>query len=193
MDKSTSDHRIIIAGFGGQGILTLGKLLCRAAISEGRKVTYMPAYGTEVRGGTANCHVVISENRIFSPLVEEADSLLILNQLSYRRFIDKLRPSGLLVINSSLVDPSDSGRPGDNGAPSDCRMLSIPATRKAAELGNVIFANVLMLGAFVKATGICKDENILAALEESLKGKKKELLETNREAYQNGAALVAQQ
>jgi 2-oxoglutarate ferredoxin oxidoreductase subunit gamma len=193
MDKSTSDHRIIIAGFGGQGILTLGKLLCRAAISEGKKVSYMPAYGTEVRGGTANCHVVISENRIFSPLVEEADSLLILNQLSYRRFIDKLRPSGLLVINSSLVDPSDSGRPGDNGAPGDCRMLSIPATRKAAELGNVIFANVLMLGAFVRATGICKDEHILAALAESLKGKKKNLLDTNREAYQTGAGLVAQQ
>ncbi len=190
MDKSTSDYRIIIAGFGGQGILTLGKLLCRAAINEGKRVTYMPAYGSEVRGGTANCHVVISDSEIYSPLVEEADSLLILNQLSYRRFADRLRRSGLLVINSSLVDPSDTGRPGDNGAEDNRRMLSVPATQQAADMGNVIFANVIMLGAFVKATRICDDENILAALKESLKGKKKELLDSNLRAYEEGAALV---
>jgi len=189
MDES-KDHRIIIAGFGGQGILTLGKLLCRAAMSEGKQVTYMPAYGTEVRGGTANCHVVISDGKIFSPLVEQADSLLILNQLSYRRFASRLRRSGLLVINSSLVDPSDDGNPDDNGATEDRRMISVPATEKAAELGNVIFANVIMLGAFVRATGICKKENILSALEESLKGKKRELLDSNLKAYEQGGALV---
>lgn len=190
MHNSTSEHRIIIAGFGGQGILTLGKLLCRAAISEGKRVTYLPAYGTEVRGGTANCHVVISSGDIFSPLVEEADSLLILNQLSYKRFADRLRSAGLLVVNSSLVDLSDKGAAGGNGSLNDCTTLSIPATGRAAEFGNVIFANMIMLGAFMRATGICRDENIFAALEESLKGKKKDLLDSNRMAYETGAGLV---
>jgi 2-oxoglutarate ferredoxin oxidoreductase subunit gamma len=98
------EHRLIVAGFGGQGILTLGKLLCMAAMREGKKVTYLPAYGPEVRGGTANCQVVISSGIIYSPLVEQADSAIILNQLSYERFARALKPSGLLLVNSSGVD-----------------------------------------------------------------------------------------
>lgn len=190
MSEDSPQHRIIVAGFGGQGVLTLGKLLCLASMKEGKQVTYMPAYGSEVRGGTANCHLVIGDGPIFSPLVEQADSLIILNQLSYRRFAKRLRPSGHLVINSSLVDPADDGDPGDNGAPSDCTVISVPATGRAAALGNVIFTNVIMLGAYVKATGICRDENILTALEESLRGKRDDLLEPNREAYRTGGEMV---
>ncbi len=176
---------MIIAGFGGQGILTTGKLLCTAALNEGKEVTYMPAYGTEVRGGTANCHVVISDSRIFSPLVENADSLLIMNQLSMERFGERLKEDGLLLTNSSLVEDIPDNPGGTN------RHLSIPATERAAELGNVVVANVLMLGAYVRSTEICRDESVLEALEDALSDKDQELLDMNMKAYKTGGEMAA--
>jgi len=181
-----AEYRLLIAGFGGQGVLTVGKLLCMAAMREGKHVTYVPSYGSEVRGGTANCHVVISDGPVFNPLVEQPDSLIILNQLSYDRFAGQIRPGGLLVLNSSLVTPSSDQSCGDDGA----RMLQVPATQTAAELGNVLVANTIMLGAFMQATHICRDESIFEALEQSLKGKKAELLQLNRRAYRAGAELA---
>ena len=177
------EHRLIIAGFGGQGILTTGKLLCTAALNEGREVTFMPAYGTEVRGGTANCHVVISDSRVFSPLVEKADSLLIMNQLSMERFGERLKDDGLLLTNSSLVESIP-----DNPT-ATARHIAIPATERAAELGNVVVANVLMLGAFVRLTGICSDESVLNSLRDALSEKKPDLLDLNLEAYETGGTL----
>jgi len=179
------EHRLIIAGFGGQGILTTGKLLCTAALNEGKEVTYMPAYGTEVRGGTANCHVVISDSRIFSPLVENADSLLIMNQLSMERFGERLKEEGLLLTNSSLVEEVPDNPAGTS------RHMSIPATGRAAELGNVVVANVLMLGAYVHSTNICRDKSVLEALEGALSDKAQELLDLNMKAYETGAELAA--
>jgi 2-oxoglutarate ferredoxin oxidoreductase subunit gamma len=174
------EQRVLIAGFGGQGILTLGKLLCNAAISEGKNVTYMPSYGTEVRGGTCNCHVVISPEEIFSPYVETADSLIILNELSYERFHSTLRPGGLLVVNTSMVQPSEKDNP--------CRgqVLGLPATETAGQMGNVLVANVILLGAFVGATGICGEESIELAIREWLSDGKGDKIPLNLDAFRRG-------
>jgi 2-oxoglutarate ferredoxin oxidoreductase subunit gamma len=178
-DNST-EHRILIAGFGGQGILTLGKLLCNAAISEGKNVTYMPSYGTEVRGGTCNCHVVVSPEEIFSPYVEAADSLIILNELSYERFRPTLRRGGLMVLNTSMVDPETYE--GD----SDAHILGLPATETAGEMGNVLVANVLLLGVFIGATGLCEQESIEQAIREWLGEGKEEKIPLNLKAFRQG-------
>lgn len=177
---NNTEQRILIAGFGGQGILTLGKLLCNAAISEGKNVTYMPSYGTEVRGGTCNCHVVISPEEIFSPYVEAADGLIILNELSYERFRPTLRPGGLLVLNTSMVDPETYE--GD----SDARILGLSATETAGEMGNVLVANVLLLGAFIGATGLCGAESIEQAIRDWLGEGKEEKIPLNLEAFRRG-------
>ncbi len=178
------EHRLIIAGFGGQGILTLGKLLCMAALSEGKKVTYLPSYGAEVRGGTANCQLVISMETIYSPLVEQADSVIILNQLSYERFARAVRPEGLMLLNSSGVDAADT--PPVAGV----KVLSLPAAEIAAEMGDVRVANVIMLGAFVRTTPLVAEESCAAALASLLGRRKAALLQLNEQAFARGGQLV---
>ena len=174
------EHRTIIAGFGGQGVLTLGKLLCMSALNEGRQVTYLPSYGSEVRGGTANCQVVISSHPISSPLVEEPDSLIVLNTLSYERFAATLKPGGLMVLNSSGTDTNGASAPGS------VRVLSLPAAEMAAEMGSVKVTNVVMLGAFLTVCPVVKPETALAALKELL-GRKADLLALNVRAFQEGS------
>jgi 2-oxoglutarate ferredoxin oxidoreductase subunit gamma len=180
----SAEQRIFVAGFGGQGVLTMGKLLCLAAMNEGKEVTFLPSYGAEVRGGTAHCHVVVSPELIFSPIVEAADSLVILNELSFDRFGEIIRPGGLLVVNSSLVDHGDYERTHE------ATVLPLPATERATEMGNVLVANVLLLGALVEATDICRPDSIRQALRHSLTGRKSESLALNLEAFEAGAALA---
>ncbi|MGD2173768.1 MAG: 2-oxoacid:acceptor oxidoreductase family protein [Candidatus Brocadiaceae bacterium] len=178
------EHRLIAAGSGGQGILTLGKLLCMAAMEEGRSVTFMPSYGTEVRGGTANCQVVLSNGPIYSPVVEEADSLIILNQLSQERFGPRLREGGWLIINSSGVDvAAPEGAPGDTTVP-------VPAAERAAEMGDVRVGNVIMLGAFVEVSGLVRPASCRKALREVFTGPKAGVLDLNLEAFDAGSALA---
>ena len=174
------EHRIIIAGFGGQGVLTVGKLISMSALNEGREVTYLPTYGSEVRGGTANCQVVISSHAISSPLVEEPDSLIVLNTLSYERFAATLKPGGLMVLNSSGTDTNGAS------APSSVRVLSLPAAEMAADIGNIRVTNIVMLGAFLTACPVVKPETALAALKELL-GRKADLLALNERAFQEGS------
>ena len=178
------EHRLIVAGFGGQGILTLGKLLCMAALSDGKKVTYLPSYGAEVRGGTANCQVVISSGTIYSPLVEQADSLIILNQLSYERFARAVKPAGLMLLNSSGVDAGGATPSGD------VRVLSLPAAEIAADMGDVRVANVIMLGAFVRLTALVAEQSCSAALANLLGRRKAALLQLNEQAFSRGGQLV---
>ncbi len=185
-DSTREVHRIIIAGFGGQGVLTLGRLLCMSAMSEGKEVTYLPSYGSEVRGGTANCHVVISPDQIFSPFVEKADSLIILNRASFERFRDAIRPGGLLVVNTSLVEL------GDYESTHQVTVLPVPATEQAAELGNVLVGNVLLLGAFRKATGICCRKSVEQAIRQLLTGRKSRDIEVNQKALERGTQLAAE-
>jgi 2-oxoglutarate ferredoxin oxidoreductase subunit gamma len=176
-----AEHRLVIAGFGGQGILTLGKLLCMAAMNEGRTVTYLPVYGSEVRGGTANCQVVISNGLIYSPLVERADSLIILNQPSYEKFAPCLKPGGLLVVNSSAVEDPHL---------QDVVVLALPAADIAAQMGNVRVTNILMLGAFVEAARLVTEQSCRQALTELLGSRQAGLLELNLRAFGKGAELA---
>jgi len=176
----------MIAGFGGQGILTLGRLLCVGAMNEGKQVTYLPSYGSEVRGGTAHCHVVISPEPIFSPFVETADSLIILNHPSFERFGEIVRPGGLVVLNTSMVEPGDYERTHR------VRLLLVSATELAAEMGNVVVGNVLLLGAFVAASDVCALDSVEGALRELLAGPKSSTIEINLKALHRGAEIAAE-
>jgi len=180
------ERRLIVAGFGGQGVLTIGRLLCVAAMKEGKLVTYLPAYGGEVRGGTANCQVVISPGAIFSPVVEAADCLIILNQLSYERFSHRLRSDGLMLVNSSGVD-LDEAPPPQDGA----RLVAVPAAEKAAQMGDLRAGNMIMLGAFVALSDLVRMESCRLALRQTFTGPKASLLDLNLEALQAGAQMGA--
>ena len=182
----SDEHRIILAGFGGQGILTLGKLLCTAVMNEGKQTSYLPSYGSEVRGGTANCHVVISSSQIFSPYVDDPHWIIILNQLSFERFGDCLRPGGLAVLNTSLAEP------GDWADTRDVTLLPIPATETAVEMGSIVVANVLMLGAFLRACRVCEAETVREAIGELLSGRKSDQIEINLQALETGMQLAAE-
>ena len=172
-------ERVIMAGFGGQGVMLLGKLLAEVAMEERMNVTFFPSYGTEVRGGTANCHVVVCDGEIFSPVVEDADSLIIMNEASYARFHECLRPDGVMFYNSSMVRPE-----GGNG-----RCMPVPATDTAVRLGSMKVANMVMLGAYNAMKDIVPDSKIIDVLRRSLTGRKAALLEINRQALDRGREI----
>jgi 2-oxoglutarate ferredoxin oxidoreductase subunit gamma len=178
-------ERVIIAGFGGQGVMTMGKLFAGAAMREGREVTYFPCYGAEVRGGTAHCHVVISDEPIYSPSVEEANALLLFNQLSYDKFRKQLADGGLLVLNSSLAECDPASERAARG-----RCLLIPATEAANEIGSVLVTNVIMLGAYCAARSAVSAAAVLDEMERMAKGRT-HLLEINRRAFHKGEELAA--
>ena len=136
-------EQVIMAGFGGQGVMLIGKTYAGSAMHAGKEVTFFPSYGAEVRGGTAHCHIIVSDGPIYSPMVELADSLIIMNQPSYEKFRQRLRPEGLLLLNSSMAQ-MDKAREAESQA----LALAIPATELANELGNVRVANVIMLGVY---------------------------------------------
>jgi len=142
------ESRIIIAGAGGQGILFLGKVLARAGMVEGKQVTCFPSYGAEIRGGTANCTVILSDNMIGSPVVLTPDILIVMNRASLERFQPELKKKGLLLFDSSLINGIAFR---DNITP-----VGIPATKLADSLGNTKVANMVMLGGLIAATAILK-------------------------------------
>jgi 2-oxoglutarate ferredoxin oxidoreductase subunit gamma len=159
-------------------MMFIGKLLAQAGMENGSNVTYFPSYGAEVRGGTANCHVVISSEEISSPVVETADTLIIMNQPSFAKFAPRLTPDGTLFANSTLVDPGDDGR-----------ALRIPATRTASDMGDVRVANLVMLGAYNALKGFFSPELVLECLKKSLTGAKQKMFDINRDAFEQGSRL----
>ncbi len=181
------EQRLIIAGFGGQGILTAGKLLCKCCLAEDKNVSFLPSYGSEVRGGTANCHIVISDSEIGSPVVDTccADELIVLNEPSLRRFGKKIKKNGLLIMNSSLID-------GYNPADVQTKnVVRLPATESAADLGNIIVANMIMLGALITLKPVCRLETMLSAVSDLLKSKgKANNVDINLKALAYGAELA---
>ena len=174
-------EKIILAGFGGQGMMLLGKLLAQAAMTDGKYVTYFPSYGTEVRGGTAVYYLIISNEEIFSPLIEEADTLIVMNQPSYQKYKDMLKPDGLLVLNSSMIKL--------NNLP-EVKTYKIPATEIASKLGNVLVSNVVMLGAFLAIKKLFAAHLILDQLQAMLKGKKGNLFSLNKQALESGMQVI---
>jgi 2-oxoglutarate ferredoxin oxidoreductase subunit gamma len=174
----------VIAGFGGQGILLMGKILAQAAMGEGLQTTFLPSYGPEMRGGTANCSVVIADALIASPVVDMMDVLVALNQQSYDKFLPRMRGGGLLLINESLVHTR---------APEEkqLRVCGGGLTDIAGALGDVRFASMVALGCFVRATGIVPLDAVAQAMRE-LTAKRPELHAQNESALQRGFALAHQ-
>jgi 2-oxoglutarate ferredoxin oxidoreductase subunit gamma len=173
---------IIVAGFGGQGILFAGQLLAYAGLAEGRHVTWIPSYGPEMRGGTAHCTVILSDQAIGSPLVEHPTAVLACNTPSCDRFAAQVRPGGLLIRDSVLV-PGGSGR-------ADIDEIAVPANEIAAALGVPQAVTVVLLGALIAATGVVTLETMDRVLADHLRGRHVETLAANREALARGAALV---
>lgn len=175
-------EEIIFAGFGGQGVLFSGQLLTYAGMAENLYVTWIPSYGPEMRGGTANCTVILSEEEIGAPIVRHPSVVVAFNAPSQRKYEPSLKPGGLLLTNASLITEAS--------ARSDIRTLAIPASDIATELGNPRIANMVMLGALVEATGIVKPETVMQQLEEHLSARQRKWLEPNRVALAKGAELV---
>jgi len=170
---------VIMSGFGGQGILLMGQLLCYAGMHEGRKVTWMPSYGPEMRGGTANCTVMISSERIGSPVTQFPQSLVAMNKASLDKFENAIQPEGFLVINSSLVDR--------NPARSDIRFIKVPANQIAEEAGTLQVTNMAALGAYVAGSGVVSLDAVMIALRRMIPEHRKQLLTVNEEALRRGA------
>ncbi len=175
-------QQIIIAGFGGQGIMSLGQMLCYSGMQEGKEVSWLPSYGPEMRGGTANCHVIISDEPVASPIVSIADVVMAMNLPSLDKFEERIKPGGKLFINSSLISKKATR--------TDIDVYYIQANDIANELGNSRIAGMVMLGAYLKLSTIVKPESIIESLKKVLGKKKEKLIPINVQALQRGMELV---
>jgi 2-oxoglutarate ferredoxin oxidoreductase subunit gamma len=179
------NEEIIIAGSGGQGIMLLGKVLAGAALKIGLNVTWFPTYGAEVRGGAAYCMVKISSDDIPSPYIDKADSLIIMNDLSFSKFEQRVENKGLLLMNSSVVN---SGRIKHRA--SKVKQIFLPFTEAAIKLGNIRVANMVALGAYIAKKKILTKQIVFTAIEEIAPAEKKSLIEINKQAIEKGIELA---
>ena len=175
------DERAIFAGFGGQGIKSLGQLLAEAMVLQGRNVTFVSSYGAEVRGGVIYCHIRVSDEEIYSPIIERATTLILMDQRSVARFRDSIDDEGIALVNSSLVQLSE-GFP--NG-----RLVLIPATETASQLGDLRAANMVMLGVYGQMRDLGLENQLDACLERIFPGKKASFRELNLRALDAGRKL----
>jgi len=172
-------EKIIIAGAGGQGIMLLGKVLAEGAMKEERFVTWFPAYGAEVRGGTAHCMVIISDKEIASPYIDKADTLIVMNNPSLAKFKNRIKHNSLFIINSSLAEVVQS----------DKRHVKHPFTGIALKLGNVKVANMIALGCYLAHKKIVSLETILKVIKDIAPIDKKGLISINQTALKKGYGL----
>jgi 2-oxoglutarate ferredoxin oxidoreductase subunit gamma len=170
---------IRISGFGGQGIISSGILLAYSGMLDGKHVSFFPAYGAEMRGGTANCSVVLSSEEVTSPVVSQPDTVIVMNEPSLAKFEPLVRPGGLLIVNASLVKTQPKR--------ADIRVLSIPCNKIAEEVGSLKIANMVALGAFSGRTQALSVEAIAKAMPKVFKRAKPEILELNIKALRRGA------
>jgi 2-oxoisovalerate ferredoxin oxidoreductase beta subunit len=175
-----ANPRMKIAGFGGQGILLLGVSLAECGMQAGYQVSWLPSYGPEMRGGTANCHTRISEIEIGSPLVAESDVLIAMNRPSLEKFEADLRPGGLLIYDKSLITITPTR--------TDIEVIAIPATELADEIGSTKIANMVVMGAYLEKSGIMDINSVIEALPSFIKAKK--TIPLNAQAIQRGAKFV---
>ena len=178
-------REIILSGFGGQGVMSIGKNLAEAGVVEGLEVSWVPSYGPEMRGGTANCTVILSDQRIGAPLVEQTTEIVVMNRPSLIKFEPVVQPGGIAFINSSIVP--------DKVTRDDIRAIYVPCDAIAKELGNPKVANMVMLGAYVGATEALKVETIEEMIHEMFTGKKAKLVPLNLEALHRGIACAKEQ
>lgn len=172
------NKQILIAGFGGQGILFSGKFLAYEGLIDGKEVSWLPSYGPEMRGGTANCSIIISDNKIGSPIVDKPDVLIAMNGPSYDKYINEIKPGGQVFVDSSLID-----RKCDRD---DIDAYYIPATQIASDDNMNGLANMIMLGLFIKHTDVIPKENIEKAMKKVVSAKKQNLYDLNMKAVEVG-------
>lgn len=168
---------VIMSGFGGQGLMIIGKLLAWAGLEEGKSVTWLPSYGPEMRGGTANCTVVIADHPIGSPLISSPRAAVVMNQPSLEKFAPTLRKDGILVVNSSMI-PVNSDR-------KDLRCFRIKANDIASEMGNRKSANLVMLGAFVGLDEVVSHNTLIKAIKKTF-ASKKQFIDVNCKTFKKG-------
>ena len=178
-----TDFSIIIAGFGGQGILSAGRIVATAALLEGHEVSWFPSYGPEMRGGTANCGVVISDSMIGSPVINDADVVIALNAPSLEKFTRQVKPGGVIIVDSSLVKAVPERK--------DIRFFPIPASELANELGNMNFAVIYLLGCMNANSNCISAKTFEAALKEVLPERHHHLIPAEMEVFAKGAEFTA--
>lgn len=170
--------KTIFSGFGGQGVLMMGYALAHGAMCAGYHVTFLPAYGAEVRGGTANCTVAVSNDEIASPIASEPDNIVVLNTPSLYTFQNRMAPGGALFMNSSIIAVEPSRH--------NVRIFKIPSSEMAETLGNSRIANTVMMGAFLKITGLVPPDVYLTSMETVMGSKKRSVIELNQKAFAAG-------
>jgi len=172
-------EKIIIAGFGGQGVMSLGQMIAYSGMTEGREVSWLPSYGPEMRGGTANCQVIVSDEAIAAPIISEADTVIAMNLPSLDKFESRVKKGGNLFINSSLIERKANR--------DDINVHYITANETAVELGNSKVAGMVVMGAYIKTTNVVKAETIIESLKKVLGEKKLDLIPINQKAMEEGA------
>jgi len=175
--------KVIMAGFGGQGVVLIGTLLAYAGMAQGKHTTFFPSYGAEMRGGTANCSVVVSDDEIASPVVTQPDCIVAMNVASLDKFEPVVRPGGTIFINSSLVDRKVKRQ--------DVNEIRIPANKIAEDIGSSRAANMVMLGGLVKKTGAVNLDSVVKSLSKVLSERAMALLDTNVKALSRGFEEVS--
>lgn len=176
------NHEMMIAGFGGQGVLSLGMTIAYAGMLEGKEVVWMPSYGPEMRGGTAHCIVIVSDARISSPIISRFDTAIILNQPSMDKFADSVKPGGEIIYESNnIINPPTR---------QDLSTVDVPATLEAVALKDGKIMNMIMLGAFLGLDPIFRVESVKQALRKVLPERRHHLIPVNEQAIERGIALV---
>lgn len=175
-------EEIIIAGFGGQGVLSMGKILAYSGIMQGQEVSWMPSYGPEMRGGTANVTVILSDTRISSPVVQEYDTAIVLNQQALSKFEPFVKPDGTLIY-----DPNGISTPP---ARKDIAIYAIAAADEAAAMENMKTFNMIVLGGLLKVKPLVKMENVIKGLEKSLPERHHNLIPMNEKAIRRGMEII---
>ena len=175
-------NEIMIAGFGGQGVMAIGKTLAEAGMKENKDVCWLPSYGPEMRGGTANCSVVLTDDAIVSPIVLEPTELIAMNLPSLLKFEPTVKAGGTIFVNSSIIT--------EKVTRTDVKVVYVPCLEIAQELGNMKVANMVMLGAYIQAMGNLSFETIKEMLVHMFTGPKAKLVDLNIEALARGAACV---
>jgi len=178
--------KLVFSGFGGQGVLTLGQIVANIAMVQGKEVTWMPSYGAEMRGGTANCSVVINDFIIGSPIVQsDIDVLCVLNKPSLVKFISKVKPGGLVLVNSSIIKEKITRE--------DVKVVEIDATNIAVGLGNIKVQNMLMLAGLIKHTDLITLEEVKPTIELAFGTKYPKLVPLNLQAVEEGLRVLDEQ
>ncbi len=175
-------HQFLLAGFGGQGVMLMGRILAYAGMKEQKQVMYIPSYGSEMRGGTANCSVILSEEEIDAPVVSKPSGLVVMNAPSFDKFETRICENGLVIVNSSTVTREPLRQ--------DVNVIKVPANEMAKELGNERIANMILLGTLISATKCLKAESVLESLKEILPAHRHDLLPLNQKAIEAGMQLA---